>query len=271
MSEYKTKNIKIVPVGLNYFNRNEFRSEVIIEFGKPFEVPSELAEKFRQNKREATEILLEEIHSRMKAVTLTAPSYTELRSLLLVRKLYLPPDIRLSPKAYSSMCKKFSKGYDKLKSREETKALMTRIHKYINELEITGISDHEVRRINLSLSWMFKKLIISFILFHIFLIFAIPGILIVLPFILYVGKKAEKERIMAKSKNPNKIEALDVVASVKIQYAFLFAPLVIFLWCLFFIYHMEKHINKKFMDLDFSYLSMILFAIASFPVYIYCK
>src|SRR5688572_12745548 len=96
MSEYNTQNIKIVPVGLNYFNRDEFRSEVIIEFGKAYEVPREFADNFKVNKKEATEALLDEIQSRMKSVTLTAPSYTELRSLLLVRKLYLPPDLRLS-------------------------------------------------------------------------------------------------------------------------------------------------------------------------------
>jgi glycerol-3-phosphate O-acyltransferase/dihydroxyacetone phosphate acyltransferase len=271
MSEYKTKNIKIVPVGLNYFNRDEFRSEVIIEFGKAFEVPSELADRFKVSKREATEILLEEIHSRMKAVTLTAPSYTELRSLLLVRKLYLPPDLRLSPKAYSTMCKRFAKGYEKLKSKEETKALMTRIHKYINELERTGISDHEVRRINFSLSWMFKKLIISYILFHMFLILALPGILLLIPFVIYASKKAEKERIVAKAKNPNKIEALDVVTSVKIQYSFLFTPLVLFLWTLIIIYYIETYLKNKFFNFCFSYLSMIIFSVLSFPVYIYCK
>lgn len=61
MSEFNTENVKIVPVGLNYFNRHQFRSEVIIEFGKAFEVPRSWADEFKTNKKEATEKLLKEI------------------------------------------------------------------------------------------------------------------------------------------------------------------------------------------------------------------
>ena len=63
MAEGKTKNIKILPVGLNYFKREEFRSIVNIEFGKAFEIPGEWAELYKTNKRQATEKLLIEIES----------------------------------------------------------------------------------------------------------------------------------------------------------------------------------------------------------------
>jgi glycerol-3-phosphate O-acyltransferase / dihydroxyacetone phosphate acyltransferase len=61
MAENKCKNVNIVPVGLNYFKRDEFRSEVIIEFGKPFEVPQEWAEMYKTNKRDSIELLLKEV------------------------------------------------------------------------------------------------------------------------------------------------------------------------------------------------------------------
>jgi glycerol-3-phosphate O-acyltransferase/dihydroxyacetone phosphate acyltransferase len=63
MSENKCKPVNIVPVGLNYFNRDQMRSEVIIEFGKPFEIPSEWATEYLINKRHATEKLLNEIEN----------------------------------------------------------------------------------------------------------------------------------------------------------------------------------------------------------------
>jgi glycerol-3-phosphate O-acyltransferase/dihydroxyacetone phosphate acyltransferase len=63
MAEGKCKNVNIVPVGLNYFKREEFRSEVVIEFGKPFEVPREWSDLFKTNKRDATEKLLKEVES----------------------------------------------------------------------------------------------------------------------------------------------------------------------------------------------------------------
>lgn len=61
MSEFNTKNVQIVPVGLNYFKREKFRSDVIVEFGKPFEVPAEWATLYKTNKKEATEKLMNEI------------------------------------------------------------------------------------------------------------------------------------------------------------------------------------------------------------------
>ena len=61
MSEGKCGNVRILPVGLNYFKREEFRSEVNIEFGTAFEIPKDWAELYKTNKREATEKLLIEI------------------------------------------------------------------------------------------------------------------------------------------------------------------------------------------------------------------
>ena len=63
MAENNCTRVNIVPVGLNYFKRDEFRSEVIIEFGKPFEVPQEWAELYKTNKRESIEYLLKEVES----------------------------------------------------------------------------------------------------------------------------------------------------------------------------------------------------------------
>jgi glycerol-3-phosphate O-acyltransferase/dihydroxyacetone phosphate acyltransferase len=196
MSEYNCKNVKIVPVGLNYFKRDEFRSEVVIEFGKPFEVPSEWAENFKTNKREATETLLKEIESRMKAVTLTAPSYKELKSLFLVRKLYVPTDVKLSPTQYNELCKRFSKGYQKLKDHKETQNIVSKVNRYINELENTGINDHEVKKIDFNYVWIVRKTFWSFILFYVYVILCLPSIFILCPFAYLVRLKAEKERII---------------------------------------------------------------------------
>jgi hypothetical protein len=132
----------------------------------------------------------------MKAVTLTAPSFQELRSLFFVRKLYVPPDIKLTPTQYNEICKRFSKGYEKLKDREETQIMMKKVSKYIHELESAGLNDHEVKKIDFSYSMMLRKILRSFILFHIFLILTLPTIFILFPFAYIVKKKAEKERLI---------------------------------------------------------------------------
>lgn len=72
-------DLKIVPVGMNYFHAHKFRSRAVIEFGAPIEVPKELVEMYREgDKREAVKMLLEIIYNGLLAVTVTSPDYDTL-------------------------------------------------------------------------------------------------------------------------------------------------------------------------------------------------
>lgn len=196
MAEYKCKNVKIVPIGLNYFKREEFRSEVVVEVGLPFEVPTEWAEEFKIDKRSPTEKLLNVVESRMKSVTYHAPSMEELKAIFLFRNVYIPKNIVLSPTAKSELSKRFVKGYNKLKEKEELKALMVKGCSYIREIEEIALNDEEIVNSEFKQEKMKRKFLKSVLLFFIFLILVTPGLLIVLPFIVYVRREAEKERII---------------------------------------------------------------------------
>lgn len=195
MAEHNCKNVKIVPVGLNYFNREKFRSDVNIEFGKPFEVPTQWAEEFKTNKRDVTEKLLKEVESRMKAVTLIAPTIEELRSVLLFRNVYVPKSLKLSPTQVSELNKRFIKGYSMLKEEPECKAMLSSGADYIREIDELGLDDKDVLSTEFEQKKMKRKFILSVVMFICFLLFVTPMLLIVLPFIIYVRKVAEKERI----------------------------------------------------------------------------
>lgn len=195
MAEYNCKNVRIVPVGLNYYNREKFRSEVNIEFGKPFEVPTQWAEEFKTNKREVTEKLLKEVESRMKAVTLVAPSIEELRAILLFRSVYVPKSLKLSPTQVSELNKRFIKGYGMLKDEEECKAMLKKGTDYIREIDELGLEDKDVLSAEFEQRKMKRKFLLSVVMFVCLLIFVTPGLIIVLPFIIYVRNVAEKERI----------------------------------------------------------------------------
>lgn len=195
MAEYKSKNVKIVPVGLNYFKREKFRSEVLIEIGRAFEIPTQWAIEYNTNKRETTEKLLKEIEARMKAVTLTANSYSELRALHILRKIYLPKKVKLTPMQYSELCKNFAKGYEKLKENPECKETVDRIHQYIREIDEIALRDSEVSNSEFHQVVMRRKFYFSVLIFIMYLAFILPGLIILLPFIVYIKHKAEKERI----------------------------------------------------------------------------
>jgi glycerol-3-phosphate O-acyltransferase/dihydroxyacetone phosphate acyltransferase len=72
-------NLKIIPVGMNYFHAHKFRSRAVIEFGTPLDVPVELAEKFSGNgRRDAIGEMLEAVKQGLLSVTVTTPDYDTL-------------------------------------------------------------------------------------------------------------------------------------------------------------------------------------------------
>ncbi len=50
--------VRIVPCGFNYYNPHKFRSKAILEFGPTYEVPAELLQLYRTDKKKAIAILL---------------------------------------------------------------------------------------------------------------------------------------------------------------------------------------------------------------------
>lgn len=74
-------NLKIIPVGMNYFHAHKFRSRAVIEFGTPIDVPVELAQKFQSQgseRRQAIGDMLEQVREGLVSVTVTTPDYDTL-------------------------------------------------------------------------------------------------------------------------------------------------------------------------------------------------
>jgi glycerol-3-phosphate O-acyltransferase/dihydroxyacetone phosphate acyltransferase len=79
VAEKRDCNLKIVPVGMNYFHAHKFRSRAVIEFGNPLEVPLDLVEKYVSGgRREAIGIMLEMVREALSTVTVLATDYDTL-------------------------------------------------------------------------------------------------------------------------------------------------------------------------------------------------
>ena len=268
MAHHDTKEIKILCAGLSYFKRDQFRSEVIVEFGTPFTIPKEWGELFKTDKKQAIDLTLKEIELRMKAVTIQAPSLQELECMSLTREIYIPKNKTLPPAQVSELSKRISKAYDEIKDNKETKSLKRKIQRYKDELENVGLDDSEVKQMNYSYGYFVRKTFLSFILFHVYLIIALPMIAMTAPFLWLVKKKAEKERIAAKAKNPNKIQALDVVSSVKITHFAKFLPYIWIMWLAFFCFAVNWYLNE-YTGFKVSNVVMGIIGTVIFPVLCY--
>ena len=58
------KMVTIVPSGLKYFKRHQFRSKVILEFGRPYQPSQKIIDLYKEtgeSKRKAVQLFLKEI------------------------------------------------------------------------------------------------------------------------------------------------------------------------------------------------------------------
>mmetsp|Transcript_37820 Transcript_37820/g.57890 ORF Transcript_37820/g.57890 Transcript_37820/m.57890 type:complete len:84 (-) Transcript_37820:1044-1295(-) len=70
---------QIIPSGLKYFKRHEFRSRCVIEFGRPYKPTKKMINLYMSGeKRKAVAMMLKDLETRMREVIMTAPSYNEL-------------------------------------------------------------------------------------------------------------------------------------------------------------------------------------------------
>lgn len=86
VAEKRDCNLKIIPVGMNYFHAHKFRSRAVIEFGNALDVPMDLVDKFvAGERREAIGTMLELVREALTTVTVLAPDY----ETLMVCPLYI--------------------------------------------------------------------------------------------------------------------------------------------------------------------------------------
>uniref|UniRef100_M4BJS6 Phospholipid/glycerol acyltransferase domain-containing protein n=1 Tax=Hyaloperonospora arabidopsidis (strain Emoy2) TaxID=559515 RepID=M4BJS6_HYAAE len=83
--------IPIVPVGLNYFNKDRFRSQMTLEFGPCMTItPATVhSDEYEKNERSEVKRLTLELEKCMHGVTLNASEFSTIDAARMMRRLYL--------------------------------------------------------------------------------------------------------------------------------------------------------------------------------------
>ena len=263
MANYGIKGIKLISCGFSYYNRDEFRSDLVLEFGIPFEIPETLVNTFKENKKHAIDLVLKIVETQMKSVILTTPTYKEYMLIKMIRNLYIPLDVELSAEKSTDLARRISYIYNVVRDNKNAKQLKIKVMKYMDPLEKLGIGDEDLKSINLNYNLLIKKFIFSLLLFIINLVLALPMFILVLPLIKFVKKKAESERNKSLEKNPNKVEAKDVVSSVKVVTFVKYLPIVGIFWailcCIFSNYYLNRLTHKHYNILYVFFIGCISF------------
>ena len=265
MANYGIKHINIISCGFTYFSRDEFRSDVVLQFGVPFEIPESLGEAFKVNKKQAIDLVLKIVETQIRSTILTTPTYKEYMLIKMLRNLYIPSDSEITAEISTDIARRISHFYNYSKDTEKTKNLKVKVMEYIDILEKLGLEDNDFKGINLKSNdknMLMEKFLFSLILFIIGLILAIPMIVFI-PLIILVRSHAEKERAKALEKNPNKIEAKDVVSSVKVVTFCKYLPIVAIFWVLLFYkltnYLLANWIYSHFPSVNLFFVGCICF------------
>jgi len=221
--------IKIVPAGMSYFHPDKFRSRVVIEFGRPFDVPQELIEQFKEGgdgKRVATGKLLELIYDGLKTVTVRAPDYDTLQLVQASRRLYKTPGQHLTLSQVVQLNRRFIEGYLHFQNEPRIQALKQRVLAYNKQLGALGLRDHQVEGAT-RVAWKsFALLVYRTGLLLTWAIFALPGVILNAPIFIVASYMSHKKAKEALAKSVVKVAARDVIGTWKVLVSLALAPIL---------------------------------------------
>lgn len=232
----KTKNVTIVPVGLNYFNRDKFRSRAVIEYGQPVVVDYENWGKlYEKDSFAAVEKLMTVLKKSLYAVTVNTEDYETLQVIQACRRLlYTNHTEKIS---YNVVINRMLiKGYEHFQDDERIVEAKRKVLQYNKNLYEIGVRDHQVdllqslsplRAVKLLLNRTIRIMIMAFLAF--------PGFVLFSPVFVtahYYSIMKAKEGL---SKSVVKIKGNDLLATWKLVVALGLAPLLYVLYSIIMI------------------------------------
>ncbi|ORY62697.1 uncharacterized protein BCR38DRAFT_346962 [Pseudomassariella vexata] len=218
--------LTIVPVGMNYFHPHKFRSRAVIEFGSPFEVPSDLVTKYQNNqRRDAIAELLEMCTNSLNSVTVTAPDYDTLMAIQAARRLYMTGK-KLPLTHVVELNRKLSKGFSKFKDNELVIDVLDSLKEYNKQLRYLNIKDHQVENAKRSIPKVVFLLLYRLAKLVVLSIGVIPGLVLFAPVFIVSKIISIRKAKTALAGSSVKIAGRDVMATWKLLVAMGFAPIL---------------------------------------------
>jgi glycerol-3-phosphate O-acyltransferase / dihydroxyacetone phosphate acyltransferase len=243
MAKYPSvmSSLKIIPVGINYFNGHRFRSRVFVDIAEPIIVDPSLVEQFRKggvDRKRAQDTLLEQVASGLSSVTVEASDFDHLVFLRAVRRLYKSTNHKASPEERMALMLAFSKGYKKDAKDPRVVELYQNVLSYRKRLKTMDISDHEVSRSQprdtlISTASAVFSLLSSVLYLLLCTCLFLPGFIVIFPWRALTRYISNKKKVEAKQKSSVKIDGRDVVATWKLMTSICLIPIQHILYTFF--------------------------------------
>lgn len=226
--------IRIVPVGLHYFQGHRFRGAVLVDYGEPIVVPPELVAAYERGgaqMKEACETLLHVVEQALTSVTISAPDYATLELFWMMRRLHTQATLestgaRPTLSQQVALTKAFSRGWERVSAQPGTAALQRLVASYNTQLRLYGIRDYHVEACTrIDNSTLLRALLLWVRMLFNGLV-ALPGLLLGLPLLVVTRYVSESERLKAVKSSSVKVYGRDVVATYKVLISLVMTPLL---------------------------------------------
>ncbi|GAN03179.1 glycerol-3-phosphate acyltransferase Sct1 [Mucor ambiguus] len=237
-------DIKIVPVGLNYFHPDRFRSRAVVSFGQPMTIDKADVAKYKlggKDKREAVTKLLDQSDEAFKTVTVNAPDYDTLMVVQAARRLYVPKsNAKPSIEQVVKLNRHFVSLWAKLKGDPSLEVIVKKVKYYNDMLTFFGIRDYQVDKLDITpvkAAYQLTKRITKLVAMA---GLGAPALISNLPLIWitsYISKKKQKQALAGSSV---KIAGKDVLATWKVIVAAFAAPALYGVYALFYLVYLLK-------------------------------
>ncbi|KAJ3340620.1 hypothetical protein HDU93_006735 [Gonapodya sp. JEL0774] len=226
MAKQPGLDVKLVPTGLTYFNRDQFRSRAVLEFGQPVSVAPEFVEMYKkggEERRKACDTLLGLVHDGLKAVTVNAPDYETLLAMQTIRRLYRPANRKFDASDNLELTRRLITAYRNFRD-SQVDDIKRRVLAYNEKLVQLGIHDHQVNDTSVSTVFVAGRLLYRLAQLGLFATLSLPGALLTLPVGVVIGIVSERKRREAKAASSVKLTGQDVIATWKVLVAGAFIP-----------------------------------------------
>jgi glycerol-3-phosphate O-acyltransferase/dihydroxyacetone phosphate acyltransferase len=260
-------DVKIVPVGLNYFHPHRFRSRAAIEFGEPISIDSEHVDMYKmggEKKRKACGQLLQIVYKGLRAVTVNVPSYEDLLVIQAAKRLYRPPGTQLSIVQNLELTRKFAEGYLATKDKADVKEFWAKVMIYNQMLKTYGLKDHQVMETAVDKFMALRLLALRLIQLTVLFALAFPMVVLNMPVYVIASRISAVKAEEALKKSTVKVAGKDVLATWKLLVALVVVPLL----------YTTYSVGAAFLSYNFSFpfdrpLKSFLVTLFSLPVLTY--
>ena len=148
MAENPGLRVRVLPVGITYFNRHKLNSRCLVQYGRPVEVRQELVTRFQEGgagKRAAVDELMLEARDALGRVVTTGGTWDELRDFWMLRDLYVPSGMLLamSTAEQVSLSQAFALDHSRVRQSDPLRVerLMRRVRNYSRKLRANWLTD----------------------------------------------------------------------------------------------------------------------------------